>query len=113
MGKVKKILEDWRIRGAITSSSRFLVNRMLYKLDYSQDMDLLQLGYGKGVFAKGIINQMTARSTLTIFEVNKDLRKHHISDKRITYIEDSAEMVSEYFEERQFDHIISTLPFAS
>lgn len=113
MFKLKDKIIQWRHRGAITSSSKFLVNKMLAKIDYRQDLDLLQFGYGKGVFTKKIIQEMTPKSTLTIFELDKNCRKYKISDQRITYIENSAEKVSKYFQNKQFDHIISTLPFAS
>ncbi len=110
---IKKKIGKLRTRGAIASSSRFLVNKMISKIDYTQDLNLLQFGFGKGVFTKQIIKKITPGSKLTIFEVNKDCQKYKIDDKRIRYIEDSAENVSSYFKVKKFDHIISTLPFAS
>ena len=109
----KDKIEKLKTVGAIAPSSKFLVNKMLSKIDYDQDLDILQLGFGKGVFTKEIISRSTPRSTLTIFEVDKNCRKYKIVNKRITYIEDSAEKISLYFEDKKFDHIISTLPFAS
>ena len=109
----KDKIEKLKTVGAIAPSSKFLVNKMLSKIDYGQDLDILQLGFGKGVFTKEIISRSTPRSTLTIFEVDKNCRKYKIDNKRITYIEDSAEKISLYFEDKKFDHIISTLPFAS
>ena len=109
----KDKIEKWKTLGAIAPSSKFLVNKMLAKINYSQDLDILQLGFGKGVFTKEIIRRSTPNTTLTIFEVDKDCRKYNIDNKRITYIEDSAEKISLYCEDKKFDHIISTLPFAS
>ena len=48
----KGTIEKWKTTGAIAPSSKFLVNKMLAKIDYAQDLDLLQLGFGKGVFTK-------------------------------------------------------------
>lgn len=109
----KDKIKKWKTMGAIAPSSKFLVNKMLSKIDYAQDLDLLQLGFGKGVFTKEIIRRSTPSSTFTIFEVDKNCRKYKLDNKRITYIEDSAEKISLYFDDKKFDHIISTLPFAS
>ena len=113
MGNIKNKINQWKTRGAIAPSSKFLVNKMLNKLDYRQDLDLLQFGYGKGVFTKSIIKKITPNSTLTIFEIDQNCQKYKIADRRITYIENSAEKVSEYCKKKTFSHIISTLPFAS
>ena len=110
---LKDIIKKLRTKGAIAPSSRFLVNKMLSKIDYTQDLDILQLGFGNGVFTKEIIRRSTTNSSLTIFEVDKNCRKYKLDNKRITYVEDSAEKISLYFEDKKFDHIISTLPFAS
>ena len=102
----KDKIEKWKTMGAIAPSSKFLVNKMLAKINYSQDLDLLQLGFGKGVFTKEIIRRSTPNTTLTIFEVDENCRKYNIDNKRITYIEDSAEKISLYCEDKKFDHII-------
>ena len=109
----KGTIEKWKTTGAIAPSSKFLVNKMLAKIDYAQDLDLLQLGFGKGVFTKEILRRSTPSSALTIFEVDKNCWKYKLDSKRITYIEDSAEKISLYYKDKKFDHIISTLPFAS
>ncbi|MEV8466884.1 methyltransferase domain-containing protein [Fluviibacterium sp. DFM31] len=105
---------DWlRRRGTIAPSSRFLVRRMLGRLDFSRDMDLLQLGFGTGVFTEEIVRRMTPRSTVTVFEVDERCRAHVVDDLRVTYVEASAETISEHFPGKRFDNIVSTLPFAS
>jgi len=110
---IKYTLDKLRARGAIAPSSKFLVEKMISKIDYSKDLNLLQLGFGTGVFTKKILKRITKGSTLVIFEVNKNCRKYKISDHRIRYIEDSAENITKYYDNIKFDHIISTLPLAS
>lgn len=110
---VRGKISAWRSKGTIAPSSRFLVQTMLTKIDYRTDLDLLQLGFGNGVFAKHLLKMMTPKSTLTIFEIDPTCRKFTINDPRIVYLEDSAEHISAHFPTKQFDHIISTLPFAS
>ncbi len=69
---LKDIIKKWRTKGAIAPSSRFLVNKMLSKIDYAQDLDILQLGFGNRVFTKEIIRRSTTNSSLTIFEVDSN-----------------------------------------
>lgn len=111
--QILQTINQWRTRGAIAPSSRFLVEKMISKIDYSNDLEILQLGFGTGVFTQGMIKKMTPGSTLVVFEVNPACRQYQVTDSRITYIEDSAEQITEYFPNKKFDHIISTLPFAS
>lgn len=111
--KFKQKIDKIRTRGALTPSSKFLVYKVINKIDFNQDITILQLGYGRGVFTKKIIKHLTPNSRVIIFEVDEKCRKHIIDDPRVTYIEDSAENISEYFSGAQFDHIISTLPFTT
>ena len=101
------------MRGTLMPSSRFLVKRMLSKINFDHDRDILQLGYGNGVFTKELLLRMNHTSTLTIFEIDPWCEQYRIDDTRIRYIEDTAEKVSSYCGDRKFDTIISTLPFAS
>lgn len=110
---LKNKISNFRTRGAIAPSSKFLVKKMISKIDYSQDIEILQLGFGKGVFSGEIIKRLSPGSTLTIFEVDVRCSKYKIKDDRIIYIEDSAENISIYFKDKKFDYIISTLPFSS
>lgn len=107
------LIEDIRIKGSIAPSSKFLINKMISKISYDTDMDLLQLGFGKGVFTKSILKKISPKSTITIFEINKSCCEYKIEDSRIRYIEDSAENITKYCGDKKFDNIISTLPFAS
>lgn len=110
---IHRIVSKIRTKGAIVPSSRFLVNKMISKIEYDKDLHILQLGFGKGVFAKGVLKKISADSTLTVFEVNPKCRKYRIYDPRLTYIEDSAEYIHKYAGSKKFDHVVSTLPFAS
>ncbi|NCB20541.1 MAG: SAM-dependent methyltransferase [Clostridia bacterium] len=110
---LKRIISQLRTRGAILPSSKFLVNRMVNRIDFSKDQNLLQLGFGTGVFTKAIIERMTPNSKLIIFEINKKYNKYKINDSRIVYVYDSAENICQYYHDVKFDNIISTLPLAS
>ncbi|MCA9364980.1 MAG: methyltransferase domain-containing protein [Candidatus Moranbacteria bacterium] len=113
LNKFLRVFDRWRVRGAIAPSSRFLVDKMISKIDYSHDVEILQLGFGEGVFTRRIVQRLTPGSTLVVFEVDPTCRRHHIEDGRVLYVEDSAEHISARFGDKKFDHIISALPFAS
>jgi phospholipid N-methyltransferase/DNA-binding Xre family transcriptional regulator len=106
-------IEQLRTRGTVAPSSKHLVLKMLNKLDFSKDMDLLQLGFGTGVFTAEALQQLSPDSRVTVFEVDPRSRAYLIEDERITYVEASAERISYHFPDKKFDNIISTLPFAS
>lgn len=67
---LETIIRTWRMRGTLMPSSRFLVKRMLSKINFDHDRDILQLGYGNGVFTKELLLRMNHTSTLTIFEID-------------------------------------------
>lgn len=107
------IRSTWRTRWTITPSSSFLVDRMISKIDYSSDIVILQLWFGNGVFTKQLISRISDNSSIIIFEIDPNCRQYCIDDDRITYIEDSAENISHYYQDQSFDYVLSTLPFAS
>ena len=86
---------------------------MANKINFNEDVHLLQLGFGDGVFSREILSQMNKNSTLTIFEIDKKCRKYKVNDPRVNYIEDSAENISDYYDPQSFNYILSTLPLAS
>lgn len=106
-------IDRLRVKGAVMPSSRFLVRRVLSKIDFSRDLDILQLGFGTGVFARAILGFMTSASSLTVFEVDPRSRVYAIDHQRLRYIEASAELITERCGSRQYDVILSTLPLAS
>lgn len=115
---IKKMLIDKyeyiRMKGTITPSSRHTVNKILNKINFDKDISILQLGFWTGVFTKWILKKLNEKSKLVIFEIDRLCDKYYddIKDKRVTYIKDSAENVSNYFPKQKFDYILSTLPFA-
>jgi phosphatidylethanolamine/phosphatidyl-N-methylethanolamine N-methyltransferase len=73
--RIKEKINEWRTRGAVAPSSKFLVKKMLSKIDFREDLDLLQLGYGNGVFTKELVRKISKESTLVVFEVDKKSSK--------------------------------------
>jgi phospholipid N-methyltransferase len=64
----RNIIED----GMIVASSPFLVRTMLDRINFSQDLRILEIGSGKGAFTKEIISRMSPRSTLDVSEIKSE-----------------------------------------
>lgn len=100
--------------GALAPSSKYLVNKMLKQIDFSKDLNILELGPGTGVITKQILNQISPNSKLVCLELNEqfctDLENLKTSNLKV--IQGSAENVGELFENQSFDYVISGLPLA-
>ncbi len=67
--KIKRnITED----GLIVSSSGFLVNTMVGKIDFSRPLRILEIGSGKGPFTREIIRKMSPESVLDVSEIKSE-----------------------------------------
>ncbi|MDP2142090.1 MAG: methyltransferase domain-containing protein [Gammaproteobacteria bacterium] len=67
--KIKRnITED----GLIVSSSGFLVNTMVSKIDFSRPLRILEIGSGKGPFTREIIRRMSPESVLDVCEIKSE-----------------------------------------
>lgn len=64
----RNIIED----GMIVGSSAFLVRTMLDRVDFAQDLRILEIGSGKGAFTREIIRRMSPRSTLDVSEIKSE-----------------------------------------
>lgn len=64
----RNIIED----GLIVSSSGFLVNTMVGKIDFTRPLKILEIGSGRGAFTREIINRMCGQSELDICEIKAD-----------------------------------------
>lgn len=113
--KIKTKYHKLKIKEQIIPSSKFLVKKIISKIDFENKIEILQLGFGTGIFTKYLLKQINNDSKIIVFEINKNCKKYlkKINDKKLTYIEDSAENIYKYFDNKKFDYIISTLPFAT
>lgn len=64
----RNITED----GLIISSSGFLVNNMVGKIDFSRPLRILEIGSGRGAFTRELINRMSPDSHLDICEIKTE-----------------------------------------
>jgi phosphatidylethanolamine/phosphatidyl-N-methylethanolamine N-methyltransferase len=114
---LSEFIKETKTVGSITPSSKFLMKKMLSKIDFSKDVFLIELGPGTGVFTTEILSRMTKNSKLLSFEINPIFHNQLTSkfkDERLTLICDSAENVKKYIpnDVTTVDGVISSLPLA-
>ncbi len=104
--------------GAIAPSSKYLAKKMLASIDFSNDLHIIELGPGTGIFTLKILQKMSLNSRLLSLELNpffaSKIRKS-IQDERFKISCNSAENINSIMNQIHFpkaDYIISSLPLA-
>lgn len=106
----RNIKED----GLIVSSSGFLVNSMVGKVDFSRPLRILEIGSGKGAFTREIIRRMSVNSELDVCEIKADYNhwiEQMIADSPEKQVRLHNCCVTELLTEPDnYDVILSSLP---
>lgn len=100
--------------GAVTFSSKALVNKMLSYTDMWHANLVVELGGGDGSITQGIIERLSPEGELIVFEINRsfcDSMKKQFPQPNVRIICDSAENIDKYLGGRKADYIVSSLPF--
>lgn len=100
--------------GAVSFSSKALVNKMLSYTDMWHAKLVVELGGGDGSITQGIIERLSPEGELIVFEINRsfcDSMKKQFPQPNIRIICDSAENIDKYLGGRKADFIVSSLPF--
>ena len=66
----KQFWRDKKMVGAMSPSSKYLMNKMLENIDFTSTNTIIELGPGTGIFTHGIIERMNENATLLVFELN-------------------------------------------
>jgi phospholipid N-methyltransferase len=104
--------------GSVRPSSRYLIRKMLEKIDFVNAKVIVELGIGDGCVTLEILKRMRPDATLICFEIHQEFIDHvrqTIKDDRFVLIEDSAELLSKVLHDRGHsaaDAVISSLPLA-
>jgi phospholipid N-methyltransferase len=110
---LKELFTNLSTTGAITFSSKPLVNKMLSYADFHGAKLLVELGGGDGSITQGIVERMDPDAVLLVFEINRpfcdNLEKIFPQDN-IRIICDSAENIDHYLEGKKANLILSSLP---
>jgi len=111
---IKQFIKNKKMVGAVSPSSRFLGEKMLFNIDFNKEKIIVELGPGTGVFTDMIIKRMAPDAKLLIFELNDNFfasLDERITDPRVTIIHVSAEFIEKYLEkDLKADVIVSSLP---
>ncbi|EON78208.1 hypothetical protein ADIS_1405 [Lunatimonas lonarensis] len=118
MGKgslVKELFFNIKTTGALTFSSKSLVNKMLSFADFSEATLIVELGGGDGSITKGIVERMRPDAKLLVFEINEHFCKNleaQFTQPNVKIVCDSAEKLDDYLNGNKADLILSSLPFS-
>ena len=105
--------------GSLIPSSRFLVDRLLRKIDWKRARTIVEYGPGVGTITGRILERMSANTRLVAFEMNGDFvryLKRSFPDRRLHVVHGSAERVQKELQQLKLDgadYIISGIPFTT
>ncbi|UZD23719.1 methyltransferase domain-containing protein [Algoriphagus halophytocola] len=118
MGKSDLLLElysNLSTTGAVTFSSKALVNKMLSHAQLNGAKLIVELGGGDGSITQGIVERMDPDAELLVFEISKsfcDSMEKIFPQSNVRIINDSAENIHKYLDGKKADYILSSLPFS-
>lgn len=115
----KNFLQHPKMLGSLIPSSRFLVDRLLSKIDWGRAGTIVEYGPGVGTITANILERMLPEARLIVFEMNWDfvsyLRKA-LPDPRLHVVHGSAENVGRELDRLALegaDYIISGIPYTT
>lgn len=108
-----------KMLGSLIPSSRFLINRLLRTVDWSQAKVIVEYGPGVGVFTTEILRRMPADALLVAFETNAEFvafLRRTIDDSRLRVIHGSAADIASELRKlghTSVDYIVSGIPYST
>jgi phospholipid N-methyltransferase len=115
----KNFLQHPNMLGSLVPSSRFLVDRLLGKIDWEQARIIVEYGPGVGTITGSILARMHPQGRLVVFEMNEDFVGYLVRnypDSRLHVVHGSAERVHRELDRLKLDgadYIISGIPFTT
>ncbi len=115
----RNFLKHPRMVGSVVPSSRFLIGRMLSKVDWARSDVVLEYGPGVGIFTSAILRRLRPDATLVAIEMNPefvDFVGTWVRDPRLVLVHGSAQHADRILTARHLpgaNYIISCLPYAA
>jgi len=115
----KNFLQHPKMLGSLIPSSRFLVDRLLGKIDWGRAKVIVEYGPGVGTITAHILRRMGPNARLVVFEMNQDFVRYlrrSFPDPRLDVVHASAENVQAELARLDLggaDYIISGIPFTT
>jgi phospholipid N-methyltransferase len=113
----RNFLQHPMMLGSLIPSSRFLISRMLSKVDWTRARTIVEYGPGVGTITSHILFRMAPDARLIAFEMNERFVRHlerAFPDPRLHVVHGSAETVQKELDRLKIegaDYIISGIPF--
>lgn len=108
-----------KMLGSAIPSTRFLINRLLRRVDWSIADVIVEYGPGVGVFTTEILRRMRPDATLIVFETNGEFvefLRRSVDDTRLHIIHGSAAEIGSVLAQlglTHADYIISGIPYST
>lgn len=115
----KNFLQHPRMLGSLIPSSRFLIDRLLNKVDWARAQTIVEYGPGVGTITARILTLMRPHARLVVFEMNEDFVAYlmrSFPDPRLHVVHGSAETVQKELDRLKLDgadYIISGIPYTT
>src|SRR5262249_7603681 len=115
----KNFLQHPKMLGSLVPSSRFLIDRLLNKIDWQRARTVVEYGPGVGTISAHILQRLDPAARLVAFEMNEDFVRYLLRaypDKRLHVVHGSAENVQKELDRLKLDgadFIISGIPFTT
>ncbi|WP_369048199.1 class I SAM-dependent methyltransferase [Tenacibaculum sp. UWU-22] len=111
----KEAVKNYKTLGTVVPSSRYLAERMLKSIDFSNEIVIVELGPGNGAITHKILKNLSPKSTLICFEINdvfyNELVK--IKNEQLIVLKASAEKITTELQKlgiAKTNYVISSLP---
>ncbi|HWR16241.1 MAG TPA: rRNA adenine N-6-methyltransferase family protein [Terriglobales bacterium] len=114
---LKNFLRHPLMLGSVIPSSRYLIARVLDRIDWNQTNIVVEYGPGVGTFTRPILDRMAPQAKLLTIELNEEfaeLLRADISDHRLHIAHGSAVEVQKWMHFNrltQADLILSGIPY--
>jgi len=115
-----QFMENPKTIGAILPSSRFLGDKMIEKIDFTEANYIVEYGPGTGVFTDKLLSKRNGKTIILLVENNMKfyamLKERYKGHDNIYIKYGSAENIETYLQEYHIpyaDYVISGLPFSS
>ncbi|HYL93504.1 MAG TPA: rRNA adenine N-6-methyltransferase family protein [Alphaproteobacteria bacterium] len=115
----KNFLQHPKMLGSLIPSSRFLINRLLSRVDWKRARTIVEYGPGVGTITTHILQRMSPDARLVVFEMNLDFVRYLrriFPDPRLHVVHGSAENVQKELESLGLsgaDYIVSGIPYTT
>ena len=115
----KNFLQHPRMLGSVIPSSRFLIQRILDRIDWVRARVVVEYGPGVGNVSQQVLRRLRPDGRLILIEMNEDfvaLLRERIQDPRLTVVHGSAANIRQILRDLHIpraDYIISGIPYST